>query len=112
MSLCHCTACQKRTGSAFRVAAFYDRSRVQSPGETTTFRRSSDSGFDLIFHFCPACGSTVFWQSLRKPDMVAVTFGGFADTAFPARTQAVHAGDQHAWVATDEVTGGETYRAN
>jgi hypothetical protein len=32
-----------------------------------------------VFHFCPSCGSTVYWEPARKPDMIGVAVGAFAD---------------------------------
>src|SRR5215469_4754365 len=53
VSLCHCLACQKRTGSTYGVAAFFRRSDVESKGRTKHYTRPSDSGHDVTFHFCP-----------------------------------------------------------
>lgn len=99
VSLCHCPACQKRTGSAFGVAAFFDREDVQVDGERKTFVRPSDSGYDVVFHFCPVCGASVYWEPLRKPDLIAVAVGAFADPAFPTPSQEVHSASRHSWVS-------------
>ncbi|MES2344311.1 MAG: GFA family protein [Pseudomonadota bacterium] len=98
VSLCHCPACQKRTGSTYGLAAFFARGDVQRTGTMQTFTRPSDSGYDVAFHFCPTCGSTVFWEPGRKPDIVAVAVGSFADPAFPPPSQAVHEEHRHPWV--------------
>jgi hypothetical protein len=97
VSLCHCLACQKRTGSSFGIAAFFRRGDVAAAGLARSFTRPSDSGHDVTFHFCPDCGSTVFWEPRRKPDMIAVAVGAFADPAFPAPSQAVHEEFAHPW---------------
>ncbi|HVJ54311.1 MAG TPA: GFA family protein [Aliidongia sp.] len=60
VSLCHCLACQKRTGSSFGIAAFFRRGDVTATGPARSFTRPSDSGHDVTFHFCPDCGSTLF----------------------------------------------------
>ena len=99
VSLCHCTACQRRTGGPFGVAAFYERSQVRPQGQDRRYVRASDTGFDVVFHFCPDCGGTVWWEPQRKPDMVAVAPGAFADPTFPAPTQSVHEETRHPWVA-------------
>lgn len=99
VSLCHCLACQKRTGSAFGIAAFFERKQVQIEGAAKSFERPSDSGFPVIFHFCPDCGATVFWEPRRKPDYIAVGVGSFADPDFPAPDQAVYQERRHGWVA-------------
>jgi hypothetical protein len=101
ISLCHCLACQKRTGSIYGIAAFFERSRVRVDGGTRSFSRQSDSGFPVVFRFCPECGSTVFWEPQRKPDFIAVAVGAFADPDFPAPSQAVYEEHRHAWVVDD-----------
>jgi len=98
VSLCHCLACQKRTGSTFGIAAFFEKEQVRIDGATRRFERPSDSGFPVIFHFCPDCGSTVFWEPQRKPDYIAVGVGSFADPDFPAPDQAVYREHRHGWV--------------
>lgn len=103
VSLCHCQACQRRTGGPFGVAAFFPPNAVAVSGRMREFRRGSDSGFDLIFRFCPDCGSTVWWESLRVTDRVAVAMGAFADPDFPAPTQAVWNEHRHTWLPEDLV---------
>jgi hypothetical protein len=40
-------------GSTYGLAAFFDRGAVRANGEIGTFVRPSESGFDVVFHFCP-----------------------------------------------------------
>ena len=82
VSLCHCLACQRQSGSTYGIAAFFPRENVMVAGDTKTYTRASDSGYPSPFYFCPHCGSTVYWSPDRKPDMVAVAVGAFADPAF------------------------------
>ncbi|SHF16402.1 Uncharacterized conserved protein [Kaistia soli DSM 19436] len=98
VSLCHCLACQRRTGSAFGIAAFFARDHVRVEGPSLSYERPSDSGFPVLLHFCPDCGSTVFWEPRRKADMIAVGVGSFADPAFPAPSQSVYAEFKHPWL--------------
>lgn len=99
VSLCHCRDCQRRTGSAYGVAAFFARDDVQVSGRFSDYERPSDSGYRVLHHFCPDCGGTVFWEPGRKPDMVAVAVGAFADPDFPAPTQDVYRQHRHRWVS-------------
>lgn len=101
VSLCHCLDCQRRTGSAFGIAAFFSRGTVTAEGRAATNTRRGDSGFAIRFHFCPDCGTTVFWEPERKPDAIAVAVGAFADPAFPAPLQSVWEHRRHPWVALD-----------
>ncbi|WP_373319943.1 GFA family protein [Ruegeria spongiae] len=98
VSLCHCIACQKRTSAPYGVAAFFLKQHVEVSGSYKNYRRSSDAGYDLVFHFCARCGSTVFWEPLRKPDMFAIGVGSFGDPGFPKPRKEVHTDCRHAWV--------------
>ncbi|MFC6489032.1 GFA family protein [Nitratireductor sp. GCM10026969] len=94
VSLCHCLACQRRT---YGIAAFFRRDALSIEGASNCYTRPSDSGFPVSFHFCPGCGSTVWWEPRRMPELIAVAVGAFADPDFPAPTQAVHSEFRHRW---------------
>jgi hypothetical protein len=97
--MCHCLDCQRRTASAFSVAVFYHRDMVHiERGTTKTFERSSASGFPVKFHFCETCGSNVFWEPRRVPNLIGVGTGAFADPGFPAPEQSVWTKDKHQWL--------------
>ena len=102
VSLCHCLACQKRTGSSYGIGAFFPDAAISAQGETRAYTRAADSGHDVTFHFCPVCGSTVWWQARRLKGMTAIAVGAFADPHFPAPQQAVYAEHRHAWVVVPE----------
>jgi hypothetical protein len=97
VSLCHCLDCQRRTGSAFGVAAFYPREAVSPEGRAQSCRRRADSGRSITFHFCPDCGSTVYWEPEFRPDSIAVAVGSFADPEFPRPEKAVYEERAHPW---------------
>jgi hypothetical protein len=99
VSLCHCLQCQRRTGSIYGIAAFFPTNNVTLTGEAKRFTRSSDSGSLVSFYFCPNCSSTVYWTPDRKPGLIAVAVGAFADPEFPAPSQAVYAEHRHQWVS-------------
>jgi hypothetical protein len=65
--LCHCKACQRRTGTAFHFGATYLKERVRLDGERKIDERDADSGYRIRFHFCPNCGSTLYWEGYRNP---------------------------------------------
>lgn len=101
VSLCHCRECQRRSGGPFGVAAFFAAEAVAMSGGATVYRRPSDTGFDVAHRFCPECGSTVWWEATRKPGLVAVALGAFADPDFPGPTQAVRGETRHRWLPPD-----------
>ena len=100
VSSCHCIACQRRTGAVFGSTAFFGREQVESrEGESRVFTRTADSGAVLSFHFCPNCGSTVFWDNSRLPDRICVAVGAFADPSFPCPARTVWTKSKHPWLS-------------
>jgi hypothetical protein len=97
VSICHCFACQKRTGSVFGVQARFSRKDVRTEGETAQWVREVD-GEKLTYHFCKRCGSTVYWFLGSMPEIVGTGVGNFTDPKFPAPTVAVFESRKHAWV--------------
>jgi hypothetical protein len=102
VSVCHCDACRRRTGSAFGIAAFYPRHRLEISGNSGTFQRPSASGFDVVFHFCPSCGSNLYWEPARMPELIGVAAGAFADPAMPPPDQSVWDDHRYPWIAFPE----------
>jgi hypothetical protein len=98
ISVCHCLACQKRTGSAFGVQARWKRTDIAVEGASTAYRRIGDSGTPLEFHFCATCGSTVYYLLAHDgAEFVGVPVGGFADPTFPPPRVTVYEARQHGW---------------
>ncbi|WP_295641805.1 GFA family protein [uncultured Methylibium sp.] len=98
VGVCHCLACQQRTGSVFAaLAAFAAPYRVV--GQATEFVRAGDQGAKFRFRFCPVCGSNLFHtEEGREALGVAVAVGGFADPAFPPPQDSVYDCRRHPWV--------------
>jgi hypothetical protein len=98
VSMCHCLECQRRTGSAFSVQAFYPREQVRlAKGIAKRYARRGDSGRTVTFNFCPECGGTVFWEIEQRPELVAVAVGMFADPEFEKPRYSVWEKRQHPW---------------
>jgi hypothetical protein len=98
VSVCHCLACQRRTGGVFAAQARFPASSVAIAGISNTFVRVGDAGGRATFHFCPACGATVYYIVGGSEDSIAIPVGAFADPAFPAPTVSVYEERMHAWV--------------
>ncbi len=107
ISMCHCLACQQRTGSVFGVQARFPRDRVTIAGRASEYVRVADSGNPVNSRFCPDCGSTVYWTLGSAPDLVAVAVGCFVDPAFPEPRHSVYESRRHAWVEPPAIAGME-----
>jgi hypothetical protein len=99
VSVCHCLACQRRTGSAFAAQARWPENQVTVRGEVKTWERVADSGHRATYRFCPHCGSTVAYVIEGWPGVVAVPLGAFADPTFPKPRFSVYEHRKHDWVA-------------
>jgi hypothetical protein len=99
VSVCHCLACQKRTGSVVGAQARFPTDAVVVQGESTQFVRVGDSGGRGIFHFCPRCGATVYYTIEGREEVTAIPVGAFADPGFPAPSFSVYEERMHSWVS-------------
>jgi hypothetical protein len=102
ISVCHCLACQRRTGSVFGAQARFLREHVEVKGRSSTYVRIADSGGSATFHFCPECGATVHYALKGREEHVAIPIGAFADPNFPAPVFSVYEDRKHAWVTLPE----------
>lgn len=105
ISICHCLECQRRTGSVFGTQARFPRGQVRIEGDATAYSRPGDSGGTVTSHFCPVCGSTVYWQLQSAPGLVAVAVGAFADPGFPPPRHSVYERRCHGWVVVPNDPG-------
>ena len=98
VSVCHCLACQRRTGSVFGAQARFPATSVTIKGECREYVRTGDSGGQIHFKFCPTCGSTVFYILADTPEHIAIPVGAFADPTFPRPGRSVYEERMHSWV--------------
>lgn len=98
VSICHCLACQRRTGSPFGHQARFYRALVLISGKSTEYERVGDEGSKIKFHFCPICGSTVYYEPEGLDEFISIPVGAFADPTFTAPTVSVYEDRMHGWV--------------
>jgi hypothetical protein len=99
VSVCHCYACQRRTGSVFSSQAAFPREATAIEGEGTEFVRAGDEGARFKFTFCPRCGSTVYYVEEGNEQVIIIPVGAFADSRFAAPTVSVYEKRRHSWVS-------------
>ncbi len=95
---CHCKTCQRRTGSAFGLGAFFAPEQITVSGESAEYVQVGGSGKNIRQHFCQTCGSTVYWFPEKLPGRVAVAVGAFADPDFPPPDKSVFEETKHPWL--------------
>jgi hypothetical protein len=78
---CHCTFCQRMTGSSFYTESLFPMEAVVfNAGEVRKYAHVSDSsGKKVYVEFCPACGTTLGLSFERWPELRAISRGCFDD---------------------------------
>jgi hypothetical protein len=104
VSVCHCLACQKRSGSAFSAQARWPDDQVKVSGTWKEWERKAESGRFARYRFCPDCGSTVAYAIEAMPGITAVPIGCFEDAELPTPRFSIYEDRKHPWV---EIVGEE-----
>lgn len=97
-NICHCRACQRRTGSVVHAGAFFLKEDVRCEGISKVYIHRSDSGREVHMHFCPECGTTVHFFAEGAPGLCGIAVGCFADPNFPAPSFSVWEESLHPWL--------------
>ena len=95
-AVCHCFDCQKRTGSAFGYQTRVETAKIVVEGKSTVFQKRNEGL--TTFHFCPTCGSTVYWNNEGLPGSTIIAIGNFTDPTLPGPTFMVYGNRKHHWV--------------
>jgi hypothetical protein len=82
----------------FGAQARFAAENVSIEGTSSEYVRVGDSGGRARFHFCPLCGSTVYYTLDAAPAQIAIPLGAFADPEFPQPTTSIYRLRQHGWV--------------
>ena len=73
---CHCTHCQKASGAGASHNALVPRSAVSfTAGTPKLFADTAQSGNTLNRYFCGDCGSPIYSQRAKLPEMMVLKVG-------------------------------------
>jgi hypothetical protein len=98
VGVCHCLACQRRTGSVFAALASF-AAPFEIIGQAAEYVRTGDAGARFRFRFCPVCGTNLFHTEEGLGERsVGVAVGAFADPSFPPPQVSVYDSRRHPWV--------------
>jgi hypothetical protein len=77
---CHCTHCQKNTGTGMSVnAVVASKDFAITQGTPKRFTTTADSGRTLMRHFCGDCGSPLYAYRQVSPERYVVKAGTLDD---------------------------------
>jgi hypothetical protein len=99
-ALCHCSACQKSTGSAFSVVVGAKKADLVITGNTLrNYDCIGDSGNPLSRHFCSNCGTTLFGEMISRPDVTFVKAGTLDDASWVKPQMNAYWRDHCSWIS-------------
>jgi hypothetical protein len=102
--VCHCTECQRQTGTAFSVVVGVPVDALQVHGDTLamfkTVGEAQDSETER--NFCSACGSPIFSLSSAFPDVAWLKAGTLDDTSWLEPQVEVWGRSAQPWVEQGE----------
>ncbi len=68
---CHCSRCRRSTGH-YMAATSADVEDLEVAGDTL---RWYDAAEGVQYGFCSRCGSTLFWRTARRPEVISIAAG-------------------------------------
>lgn len=96
LAVCHCTECQRQSGSAFGMSLVVRKSSFElESGEPRTFTRTAASGRLLACVFCPSCGTRIYHEPAYMPGTLNIKPGTLDDTSWLVP-------DLHAWTKSKQ----------
>lgn len=97
---CHCSDCQTQSGGAFSLSMFARRDALAvTRGATRGWRRRADSGRMMTCVFCPDCGTRLWNDPDRLPELTVLKPGVFDDTSWMRPVGHVWTKSAQPWVA-------------
>ncbi|MCA1300624.1 GFA family protein [Stappia indica] len=81
ITACHCSHCQKQSGSVFSLNLVMRDTDFEATGETRVFVDTGDSGDPVMRHFCGSCGSPIYATIAAAPGKIVLKAGTLDDLA-------------------------------
>ena len=95
---CHCTICQKQSGSAFGLAMRIHAKDFQIiSGQLKSFTRQADSGQVFTNSFCPSCGTRIHHCASKASDHLSLKPGTLDHTGWLRPTHHVFSRSAQPW---------------
>ena len=76
---CNCMRCRRMTGMA-TVAVVYGDQEAEISGTTKEYTTPGGSGMPVHYHFCPDCGSRVYFAAEVLDGFIGFSLGTFDDS--------------------------------
>jgi hypothetical protein len=105
LHVCHCTDCQRLTGSAYVMSMpIHRRSLEILQGETTTCSFETPEGIPKVDSHCARCGSRLWTEPRHFPDFLVLRPGTLDDTRWLEPIAHIWTSSAQPWVPIPEDT--------
>lgn len=98
VAVCHCTDCQRFTGSAFVTVVAIAACAFTLTGVLKTFTKKGDTGKSISRRFCPECGSGIVNEVDALPGMAMVHAGSLDDRSWLKPQSQIFCDSAQPWV--------------
>jgi hypothetical protein len=102
-AVCHCTHCQKQSGTAFGLVVAVPKESFLLQGEIKTYHDQGDSGLPVDRSFCPNCGSLITTNAAVMGDLTFIKAGTLDDTSWVKPSMQMLCSSGQEWVKFDEL---------
>jgi len=99
--ICHCTTCQKSSGTAFNTVVAVPKPAVSVTGTVSTYEGRGDTGNATYKRFCPACGSPVQIEAAVMPDVVMIPVGTLDDPGAVKPAMQIYCDSAQPWAVLE-----------
>ena len=104
---CHCTDCQKQTGTSFSiiVAVPADALRIEGDSLSSFTTVGTDTGQEVHRQFCRECGSPIASVAEAMPQVVFIKAGTLDDTSWLDPQMQVWCESAQPWIPLESHAG-------
>lgn len=76
VGICHCTDCQRMTGTAYRVTVRSHKGAFKLlSGQPSIYVKTAESGNQRAQAFCPECGTPLYATTVSNADVYGIRVG-------------------------------------
>lgn len=95
---CHCSDCQKTTGSPFSVELMIPSKSFEIHGKLGIYTVTGDSGKPVHRNFCPSCGSGIFLDCKSDPGYIFLKAGTLDDANWVEPEMHIYTAKKQPWI--------------
>ena len=103
-AVCHCTHCQKQTGTSFSVIVGVPDDSLAVSGTLKVVEDTGESGQPVHRKFCPECGSPILSTVDVVPGISFIKAGTLDDPSWLEPSVEIWCRSAQPWVAHPETT--------